>query len=86
MPKLTLILRKAYGGPYIAMCSRISALIRFLPCRRGDRGAGPDGAAVHIFKKEIDESADPAATRGEKMRNTRQASPSLQGGGEGVCR
>jgi len=27
-----------------------------------------------------------SSTRGEKMRNTRKASPSLQGGGEGVCR
>ncbi|MHB0898605.1 MAG: carboxyl transferase domain-containing protein, partial [Spirochaetales bacterium] len=68
VPKLTVILRKAYGGAYIAMCSRhLGADQGFAwpPAEIAVRG--PDGAANIIFKKEIDESADPASTRSEKI-------------------
>jgi len=68
VPKLTVILRKAYGGAYIAMCSRHLGADQVFAWPTAEIAVmGPDGAANIIFKKEIDESADPAATRGEKI-------------------
>lgn len=68
VPKLTVILRKAYGGAYIAMCSRHLGADQVFAWPTAEIAVmGPDGAANIIFKKEIDESADPAATRKEKI-------------------
>ncbi len=66
--KITVILRKAYGGGYIAMCSR-HLRSDFVFAWPGAEIAvmGPEGAANIIFRKEISESADPAATRQEKI-------------------
>ena len=68
MPKITVILRKAYGGAYIAMCSRHLGADQVFAWPTAEIAVmGPDGAANIIFKKEIDESSDPAATRKEKI-------------------
>ena len=68
VPKLTVILRKAYGGAYIAMCSRHLGADQVLAWPTAEIAVmGPDGAANIIFKKEIDEAADPAAARKEKI-------------------
>ena len=68
VPKLTVILRKAYGGAYIAMCSRhLGADMVFAWPSAEIAVMGPDGAANIIFKKEIDEAADPAAMRKSKI-------------------
>ncbi|MGB4573296.1 MAG: carboxyl transferase domain-containing protein, partial [Rectinemataceae bacterium] len=68
VPKVTVILRKAYGGAYIAMCSRhLGADMVFAWPTAEIAVMGPDGAANIIFKKEIDEAVDPAATRKEKI-------------------
>ncbi len=68
VPKLTVIIRKAYGGAYIAMCSRHLGADQVLAWPSAEIAVmGPDGAANIIFKKEIDESADPAATRKDKI-------------------
>jgi len=63
VPKLTVILRKAYGGAYIAMCSRhLGADMVFAWPTAEIAVMGPDGAANIIFKKEIEESADPTSS------------------------
>ena len=68
VPKITVILRKAYGGAYIAMCSRHLGADQVFAWPTAEIAVmGPDGAANIIFKKEIDESSDPAATRKEKI-------------------
>jgi acetyl-CoA carboxylase carboxyltransferase component len=68
VPKLTVIIRKAYGGAYIAMCSRHLGADQVLAWPSAEIAVmGPDGAANIIFKKEIDESSDPTATRKEKI-------------------
>jgi len=68
VPKLTVILRKAYGGAYIAMCSRHLGADQVLAWPTAEIAVmGPEGAANIIFKKEIDESSDPATTRNEKI-------------------
>ncbi len=68
VPKVTVILRKAYGGGYIAMCSR-HLRSDFVFAWPGAEIAvmGPEGAANIIFRKEIAEAADPAAMRSEKI-------------------
>ena len=64
VPKLTVVVRKAYGGAYCVMSSKHM---------RGDINLawpsaeiavmGPDGAVNIIFRKEITEAADPEETR-----------------------
>ena len=64
VPKITVILRKAYGGGYIAMNSRhLRADFVFAWPSAEIAVMGPEGAANIIFRKEIMEAEDP-----EKMR------------------
>jgi len=68
VPKLTVIVRKAYGGAYIAMCSRHLGADQVFAWPSAEIAVmGPDGAANIIFKREIEESSDPAATRKDKI-------------------
>jgi acetyl-CoA carboxylase carboxyltransferase component len=65
---MTVILRKAYGGAYIAMCSRHLGADQVFAWPSAEIAVmGPDGAANIIFKKEIEEAADPASARKEKI-------------------
>jgi len=68
VPKITLILRKAYGGGYIAMSSRhLRADFVFAWPGAEIAVMGPEGAANIIFRKEIMSSDDPEETRKEKI-------------------
>ena len=68
VPKMTVILRKAYGGAYIAMCSRHLGADQVFAWPTAEIAVmGPEGAANIIFKKEIEEAVDSAATRAEKI-------------------
>ena len=68
VPKVTVITRKAYGGAYLAMCSKdLGADIVFAWPLAEIAVMGPEGAANIIFKNDIQNSADPAATRQEKI-------------------
>ncbi len=68
VPKLTVIMRKAYGGAYIAMCSRHLGSNFSIAWPTAEIAVmGPEGAANIIFRKEIEDSADPEATRREKI-------------------
>ncbi len=63
VPKLTVITRKAYGGAYDVMSSKhIRADVNFAWPGAEIAVMGPDGAVSIIFRKEIAESRDPAAT------------------------
>jgi len=78
VPKINVIVRKAYGGAYIAMSSKhLGADMVFAWPTAEIAVMGPDGAANIIFKKEIANSADPVTTRNEKIEEYRQkfASP-----------
>src|ERR1017187_674768 len=73
VPKITVILRKAYGGAYLAMCS-------------GDMGAdfvfawptaeiavmGAEGAVKILFKREIAAAKDPKAREAELVKEYRE--------------
>ena len=68
VPKVTVVVRKAYGGAYIAMCSKDLGADVVLAWPQAEIAVmGPDGAANIIFKKEIEESNDPEATRKVKI-------------------
>jgi acetyl-CoA carboxylase carboxyltransferase component len=68
VPKITVILRKAYGGGYIAMNSRhLRADFVFAWPDAEVAVMGPEGAANIIFRKEIAEAADPEKVRKEKV-------------------
>jgi acetyl-CoA carboxylase carboxyltransferase component len=69
VPKLTLITRKAYGGSYIAMCSRhlgADFVYAWPSAEIAVMGAG--GAANIIHRREIKAAEDPKAKREEKIR------------------
>lgn len=68
VPKLLLIVRKAYGGSYIAMSSRhLGADIAFAWPSAQIAVMGAEGAANIIHRKEIKEADDPVAKRKEKI-------------------
>jgi len=68
VPKINVILRKAYGGAYIAMSSRHLGADLVLAWPTAEIAVmGPDGAASIIFRKEIEASEDPVKTRQQKI-------------------
>lgn len=67
--KITVILRKAYGGGYIAMCSRhLRADFVFAWPSAEIAVMGPEGAANIIFRKEILEAENPEEMRKQKVK------------------
>ena len=69
VPKVTVILRKAYGGGYIAMNSRhLGADFVYAWPSAEIAVMGPEGAANIIFRKEIMEAEDEDAMRQQKVK------------------
>lgn len=74
VPKITVILRKAFGGAYVALNSKaIGADVVYAWPNAEIAVMGPEGAANIIFAKEIEQSEDPAATRAQKIAEYREA-------------
>ena len=72
VPKVTLIVRKAYGGAYLAMCSKDLGADQVFAWPNAEIAVmGPDGAANIIFKNDIKKSSDPIETRHEKIEEYR---------------
>ncbi|MBL7110809.1 MAG: acyl-CoA carboxylase subunit beta [Bacteroidales bacterium] len=73
VPKMTVIIRKAYGGGYIAMASR-HLRADFVLAWPGAEIAvmGPEGAANIIFRKEIATADDPEKVRKQKVKEYKQ--------------
>ncbi|SNT29098.1 propionyl-CoA carboxylase carboxyltransferase subunit, partial [Anaerovirgula multivorans] len=70
VPLITLILRKAYGGAYIAMCCKELGADVVLAWPTAEIAVmGPEGAANIIFRKEIADAEDPQAARAEIIAN-----------------
>ncbi len=68
VPKITVIVRKSYGGAYLAMCSKDLGADQVIAWPGAEIAVmGPDGAANIIFKKDIEGAEDPAAKRAEKI-------------------
>lgn len=78
VPLVNVIVRKAYGGAYIAMSSKHLGTDAVFAWPTAEIAVmGPDGAANIIFKKDIASSNDPISTRKEKIDEYRNkfASP-----------
>jgi acetyl-CoA carboxylase carboxyltransferase component len=73
VPKITVILRKAYGGGYIAMGSRhLRADFVFAWPLAEIAVMGPEGAANIIFRKEIMEAENPDEMRQQKVKEYKE--------------
>jgi acetyl-CoA carboxylase carboxyltransferase component len=73
VPKISVILRKAYGGGYIAMNSRhLRADYVFAWPSAEIAVMGPEGAANIIFRKEINAAENPEKTRQQKVDEYRE--------------
>jgi acetyl-CoA carboxylase carboxyltransferase component len=69
VPKITVILRKAYGGGYIAMCSHHLRADFVFAWPIGEIAVmGPEGAANIIFKSEIQAAKNPEEMRKQKVK------------------
>lgn len=68
VPKVTMIVRKAYGGAYIGMCNKeLGADIVMAWPSAQIAVMGAEGAANIVFKNEINQAADPAEKRKEMV-------------------
>ena len=68
VPKITMVVRKAYGGAYIAMCNReLGADVVFAWPSAQIAVMGAAGAANIVFKDDIAAASDPIAKREEKV-------------------
>ncbi len=68
VPKISLIIRKSYGGSMIAMSSKSLGYDRVLAFPTAEIAVmGAEGAANVISRKEINEASDPSAKRVEKI-------------------
>jgi methylmalonyl-CoA carboxyltransferase large subunit len=74
VPKVTVIVRKAYGGSYLAMCGKDLGADRVLAWPTAEIAVmGAEGAAEIVFRREIDAAKDKVARRKELIelyRNT----------------
>ncbi|HEY3625910.1 MAG TPA: acyl-CoA carboxylase subunit beta [Terracidiphilus sp.] len=73
VPKITVVLRKAYGGAYIAMCSKGLGADRVMAWPTAEIAVmGAEGAAEIVFRREIDAAHDQAARRKELVEEYRE--------------
>ena len=64
VPKITVFMRKAYGGAYLAMCSRdLGADLAFAWPTAEIAVMGADGAVNILYRRELAAAEDPAALR-----------------------
>src|ERR1700758_398995 len=73
VPKITVILRKAYGAGYYVMCGRAyepDLIVAWPSAEISVMGA--EGAVEIIFRKQVQEAEDPAAKRQELIENFRK--------------
>jgi acetyl-CoA carboxylase carboxyltransferase component len=73
VPKITLTIRKAYGGAYIGMCCKeLGADVAMAWPSTELAVMGPEAAAPIIYRKEIEKAADPKAALEEKVTEYRK--------------
>jgi methylmalonyl-CoA carboxyltransferase large subunit len=72
VPKITVVLRKAYGGAYIAMCSKGLGADRVVAWPTAEIAVmGAEGAAEIVFRREIDTAEDKEGRRQELVNEYR---------------
>lgn len=74
VPLISVIMRKAYGGAYLAMSSKSLGADVVLAWPQAEIAVmGAEGAASIVFKKEINDAENPSAKRLEKIEEYREA-------------
>jgi methylmalonyl-CoA carboxyltransferase large subunit len=72
VPKITVVLRKAYGGAYLAMCGKDLGADRLIAWPSAEIAVmGAEGAVDVVFRKEIQAAADPKKKRQEMIQEYR---------------
>jgi len=70
VPKITVILRKAYGGAYLAMCSKdMGADLVFAWPTAEIAVMGAEGATKILYRRELKEADDPKAKYDELVKD-----------------
>jgi propionyl-CoA carboxylase beta chain len=70
---VTVITRKAYGGAYCVMASKhIRTDFNYAWPTAEIAVMGPDAAVNILYKRELDQAADPAAQRAERVAEFRE--------------
>lgn len=73
VPKLTVVLRKAYGGAYIAMCCKGLGADRVVAWPTAEIAVmGAEGAVEIVFRREIDSAQDKQGRRMELIQDYRE--------------
>ena len=73
VPKITVVLRKAYGGAYLAMCSKDLGADKVFAWPTAEIAVmGAEGAANVVFRREIDAADDKEARRAELVEEYRE--------------
>ncbi len=68
VPKITIVLRKGYGGAKQALCTREMGADQLYVWPGVELAVMGGGGAVNVlYRREIEKSPDPAATRAEKL-------------------
>ena len=73
VPKVTVILRKAYGGAYLAMCSRDLGADRVCAWPSAEIAVmGAEGAVSVLYREELSQAEDAEQRRAELCRSYRE--------------
>jgi propionyl-CoA carboxylase beta chain len=73
VPKLTVVMRKAYGGAYIVMSSKHVGSDYNVAWPTAEIAVmGAEGAVNVVYRKEIEGAADPEAARAQRMAEYRE--------------
>ena len=74
VPKVTVIMRKAYGAGYYVMCGKGYEPDTIVAWPFAEISVmGPEGAVNIIFNKQVESAADPEATRAELVAKVRES-------------
>ena len=73
VPKVTVVIRKAYGAGYYVMCGRAYEPDTIVAWPTAEISVmGPEGAVEIIFRKQVEAAEDPVAKRAELIANFRE--------------
>jgi acetyl-CoA carboxylase carboxyltransferase component len=73
VPKITVVLRKAYGAGYYVMCGRAYEPDLIVAWPTAEISVmGPEGAVEIVFRKQVEEAEDPAAKKAELIEDYRR--------------
>jgi methylmalonyl-CoA decarboxylase subunit alpha len=73
VPKITVVIRKAYGAGYYVMCGKAYEPDLIVAWPSAEISVmGPEGAVEIIFRKQVEAAEDPAAKKAELIANFRE--------------